>query len=97
MPSDMIVTTLYVFFMVLAGPIILLFFCFIFTLILDTVNMVGQTIREKIQDKEWNEKILERQRRVNAYYTEEYKKQNIWKTQHPALTLSKEFDKLIRS
>lgn len=97
MPSDMIVTALYVFFMVLAGPIILLVFCFIFTLILDAVNMASQTIREKIQDKEWNEKILERQRRVNTYYEAERKKQNRWKIQRPALALSKEFDKLIRS
>ena len=97
MLSNMIANALYVFFMVLAGPIILLIFGFILKLIWDSIDMIGQTIREKIQDKEWNEKILERQRRVNTYYEAERKKQNRWKIQRPALALSKEFDKLIGS
>lgn len=97
MLSDMIATTLYVFFMVLSGPIILLIVCLIFGLLWDGIDMIEQTVREKIQDKEWNEKILERQRRVNTYYEAERKKQKRWKIQRPALALSKEFDKLIRS
>lgn len=97
MSSNILADALYVFFMVLAGPILLLISCFIFKLIWDTVEMAGQAIREKIQDKEWDEKILERQRRVNTYYEAERKKQNRWKIQRPALALSKEFDKLIRS
>lgn len=78
--------------MVLAGPILMIFLLYIFTVMWRAVDFV----KEKIYDN-CMEKIIKRQKRVNTYYEAERKKQNRWKIQRPALALSKEFDKLIRS
>ena len=81
-----------VFSTVLAGPIFLIFLLYIFTVMWRAADF----IKEKTYDT-CMEKITERQRRVNTYYEAERKKQNRWKIRRPALALSKEFDKLIRS
>lgn len=78
--------------MVLAGPILMIFLLYIFTVMWRAVDFV----KEKTYDN-YMEKIIKRQRRVNTYYEAERKKQNRWKIRRPALALSKEFDKLIRS
>ena len=76
----------------LTGPILLIFLLYIFTV----MWRVADFIKEKTYDT-CMEKIIERQHRVNTYYEAERKKQNRWKIRRPALVLSKEFDKLIRS
>lgn len=78
--------------MVLAGPILLIFLLYIFTVMWRAVDFV----KEKTYDN-CMEKIIKHQKRVNTYYEAERKKQNRWKIQRPALALSKEFDKIIRS
>lgn len=78
--------------MVLAGPILLIFLLYIFTVMWHAADF----IKEKTYDT-CMEKIIERQKQVNTYYEAERKKQNRWKIRRPALALSKEFDKLIRS
>lgn len=78
--------------MVLAGPILMIFLLYIFTVMWRAVDFV----KEKTYDN-CMKKIIKRQRRVNTYYEAERKKQNRWKIQRPALALSKEFDKIIRS
>lgn len=77
-----------VFSTVLAGPILL----YIFTVMWRAADF----IKEKTYDNCMG-KIIDCQRRVNTYYEAERKKQNRWKIRRPALALSKEFDKLIRS
>lgn len=77
---------------VLAGPILIIFLLYIFTVMWRAVDF----LKEKTYDN-CKEKIIERQKRVNTYYEAERKKQHRWKIQRPALALSKEFDKLIRS
>ena len=77
---------------VLAGPILMVFLLYIFTVLWRAADF----IKEKTYDNCMG-KIIERQRRVNTYYEVERMKQNRWKIRRPALALSKEFDKLIRS
>lgn len=81
-----------VFCTVLSGPILMVFLLYIFTVLWRATDF----IKEKTYDNCMG-KIIERQQRVNTYYEAERKKQNRWKIQRPALALSKEFDKLIRS
>lgn len=76
---------------VLAGPLLILFLLYIFTVLWRAADF----IKEKTYDNCMG-KIIERQKRVNTYYEAERKKQNRWKIQRPALALSKEFDKIIR-
>ena len=95
MTSDMIKTTINVFLLVLSGPVLLFAICSIFTVLLSVINKIENYVKEKKTDKEWEQKILERQKRVNNYYAAERKRQNRWKIQCPALALSKEFDKII--
>jgi hypothetical protein len=75
---------------VLAGPILLIFLLYIFTVMWRATDF----IKEKTYDN-CMKKIIERQKRVNTYYETERKKQHRWKIQRPALALSKEFDKII--
>lgn len=76
---------------VLAGPLLILFLLYIFTVMWRAADF----IKKKTYDN-CMEKIIKRQKQVNTYYEAERKKQNRWKIQRPALALSKEFDKIIR-
>ena len=87
----------YVFTMVMVPS---LFICLIFCLIKilsDCEDKIRDYIRYKRENREYNKDVAENKKRVKAYYEAERKKQNMWKIRRPALALSKEFDKLIRS